>query len=370
MTAKNLSLTYNDPVLVISADEVKFRYIGDVGAAKGGVITLATYRDRLRGTVQIGICLTPPGKKFDAEFSRIVSMYRLYRVNVAAELLEARLAACANRVQKKRVRTKMTKEERAELLSMVGDGETTKSVGYYKFEIEPFMLSDFDVKDGDVTESGVYRFGLEVEDIEEEDTHADINMKIGEDLLIHAAGGALPAWAYELVHELVACDEDEFDVDGEGDDGLVPVTSLLASGDNEPLTVEVASVTEGEVFALATDEDGSQSIASPVFDSVDALRAWAMSVVNACNEGITVTEIGTEPDCDEEFVDEDGEDVDEDEDGEDEGDEDEFEIVGASGACARANDRDEDADEAEVIIEGSDEDEDENEDDDADDEDE
>lgn len=357
MTAKNLSLTYNDPVLVISADEVKFRYLGDVGQAKGGVVTLATYRDRLRGTVQIGICLTPPGQKFDAEFSRVVSMYRLYRVHIPADLLEMRLAACRDRVQKKRVRVRMTDAERADLLSRLGEVSEAKSVGYYKFEIESFELSDFDVKAGDLTEHGVYRYGLEVEDIEEDDTHADINMKIGEDLLIHSVGGALPGWAFDLIHALVTGDEDE-DENEDSDDGLVPVTSLLAFAENETLAVDVASVTDGEIFALATDEEGSQAIASPVFDSVHALRAWAVSVVEACDRGVTVTEIGDvdADDADDEIEDGD-EDVDADEDAEDEdsddGDEDEFEID--EEIAENTNNRE---DEIEIVTEDDGEDED------------
>ena len=208
--------TTQPSILAITPDDVKFRHIGNTGIANGGVITLATYRDELRGTVRVGVCLVRPGIKYDAEFSRIVAMHRIPGVTYPNGILEMRLADCNVRVQKKRERVRLTESERDALRGLSDRG----SAGYYKNKIEYYQLSDFDPRPTDIDDDGEYLYGFVVEDVESDASHNDIDWTICEALVLKAVG-LYPNWAAEAITqalELIADNDDNDDDDEDSED--------------------------------------------------------------------------------------------------------------------------------------------------------
>ena len=301
-------------ILAITPDDVKFRHIGRTSEAKGGVVTLATYRDELRGTVRVGVCLTRPGIKYDAEFARIVAMHRIPGVEYPNGILELRLSDASNRVQKVRRCIRLTEEERASLKTHSNRG----SAGYFKTEIECYKLSDFDPRPIDTDSEGEYRYGFVVEDIEADASHNDIDYSIGEALLLKASG-EYPAWAADAIAEsfenagsAVGEDDDEFDPnkdyevddadgdvddddgdddddDDDDDDTNYADDSYIGSIDpTTPHDIYLGKTVTGKVFLLMRYDDNTDgdelfktfgslrpaTRVTPEFNSKEDLTAW------------------------------------------------------------------------------------------------
>lgn len=292
-------------ILSITPDDVKFRHIGHTSLAKGGIVTLATYRDELRGTVRVGVCLTRPGIKYDAEFARVVAMHRIPGVEYPNGSLELRLAGAGSRVQKVRRCIRLTEDERSKLKALSKRG----SAGYYKHVIEHYKLSDFNPRPIDIDSDGEYRYGFVVEDIAEDASHNDIDYSIGEALLLKAAG-EYPPWACEAIADSFenagcAVDADEFypdeddDVDGDADgnddndDDENDTTNYADDGyigsinPATPHDIYLGKTVTGKVFLLMRydNNDGDELFSTfgslrpatrvtPEFDSKEDLTAW------------------------------------------------------------------------------------------------
>lgn len=323
---ESLALVMALPQLSIRPEQVKFRYVGDVSLAREGVITLATYKDDLRNEMRVGICYTRPGEKFDAEFARTVSMLRLPNTVFPAGVLEAKLDSVQGRVKKTSAKRRLTLDER-ETIKRLAKDEEHRGAGYYTYDFSYYTVADFADPE--------YRYGflLTTDDLDGAEKHSEIDEVILNQLTFHnvSGQGLNLDWINDKVSEALseiednrAADDDvdtdngdedgdEFDFENEDeveDDGLLKLTQLNTSN----ARVELASVVDGEVFLLATDEEGDRAAASPIFSSVDALKAWLGDAVTAIENGVTVTDLGSD---EEEFEDDESFSGDDDDDTED-----------------------------------------------------
>jgi hypothetical protein len=314
--------------ITIKPEQIKFRYFGDVGDAKSGIITFATVRDELNESVRVGVSLTPPGQKFDAEFARVIAMHRIPATTVEGGMLAERLAGCRERVQKRRTKVKLTEAEREEQRDRIGRSGQQGGAGYYRYEIEYYELSDFDPKPAvggevELFDDGGHRYGFVVDDVEADASHSQIDIAIAETFLFHRAvvcPGWVTGYIYDFVQAAQGDIEDESEVEYD-ENGMVRVTSLDTSSG---LTNAVASVVGDEVFIISSDDSGDRAIASPIFESKERLIDWLeQSLIEVKSNGVTVTELCPDPDDDEdEFAVEEDEDADdEDEDSDDDAEE-------------------------------------------------
>lgn len=255
----------------IRPEQVKFRYIGDVSEAREGIITLATYKDDLADQMRVGVCYTRPGDKFDAEFARAVAMLRIPKTLFPAGTVEAvfedsRLRA---RVQKTSAKRRLSEDEREALRAK--SPVEMPGVGYYTHEYTYYVAADF------ADELNRYGFVFDIPESEDGaviSTHGELDIAILEELAMHnATKGFSVGWIGNAIdHALdvlggVVSDSDDFEAEVD-DDGLFKLTQLNTSN----AKVDLASVTEGEFFLIATDTDGDRAAASPIFASIDALK--------------------------------------------------------------------------------------------------
>lgn len=193
---------------------LNYRYFGDISVSNAdsdrslntGIITAATLVDRVAKKVHVGINLLAPGVRFDKEFCRIIATYRLMTfVSQSAEEFtkhtdEFRLGleALKYRIKKSMVRVRKTDEEyKAERIA----AGIPARVGYYKYDIQYFGVSDFVL-------NSKFAFSL---DIVDDATHDDIDLVIIDKL----RNTELPKWTSSVLES--AKDAIEFEDDGDSE---------------------------------------------------------------------------------------------------------------------------------------------------------
>lgn len=251
---------------------LNYRYFGDISVSNAdsdrslntGIITAATLVDRVAKKVHVGISLLAPGVRFDKEFCRIIAAYRLMTfVSQSAEEFtkhtdEFRLGleALKYRIKKSMVRVRKTDEEyKAERIA----AGIPARVGYYKYDIQYFGVSDFAL-------NSKFAFSL---DIVDDATHDDIDLVIIDKL----RNTELPKWTSSVLES--AKDAIEFEGeegDEEEDDVDTEVTAESINVELEELNL--VNGADGYYVVPASYDPCIENSITPIMHSRDSLLEW------------------------------------------------------------------------------------------------
>lgn len=243
---------------------LNYRYFGDISVSNAdsnrslntGIITAATLVDRVTKKVHVGINLLAPGVRFDKEFCRIIATYRLMTfVSQSAEEFtkhtdEFRLGleALKYRIKKSMVRVRKTDEEyKAERIA----AGIPARVGYYKYDIQYFGVSDFAL-------NSKFAFSL---DIVDDATHDDIDLVIIDKLL----NTELPKWTSSVLES--AKDAIEFEDDGDSD---VTAESINA----ELIDLKLVNGTDGFYVVPDSYDPCIENSITPIMPDRNSLLEW------------------------------------------------------------------------------------------------
>lgn len=256
---------------------LNYRYFGDISVSNSdsdrslntGIITAATLVDRVAKKVHVGISLLAPGVRFDKEFCRIIAAYRLMTfVSQSAEEFtkhteEFRLGleALKYRIKKSMVRVRKTDEEYKAERSAAG---IPARVGYYKYDIQYFGVSDFAL-------NSKFAFSL---DIVDDATHDDIDLVIIDQL----RNTKLPKWTSSVLEsakdaiEFEGKDEDEDEDEAEEDD--VDSEGMAESINTELKELNLVIGADGYYVVPISYDPCIENSITPIMHSRDSLIEW------------------------------------------------------------------------------------------------
>lgn len=250
---------------------LNYRYFGDISVSNSdsdrslntGIITAATLVDRVAKKVHVGISLLAPGVRFDKEFCRIIAAYRLMTfVSQSAEEFtkhtdEFRLGleALKYRIKKSMVRVRKTDEEYKAERSAAG---IPARVGYYKYDIQYFGVSDFAL-------NSKFAFSL---DIVDDATHDDIDLVIIDQL----RSTKLPKWTSIVLESAKDAIEFEDEDEAEEDDVDTEVTAESINSELEELNL--VNGADGYYVVPASYDPCIENSITPIMPHRGSLIEW------------------------------------------------------------------------------------------------